>query len=334
MSLIYHTTTQGRNISIRELQRIFVNIPAMRKFLVGGVFLLTLNLVGISQTCFENAKEDKPQMSEAMRKTYETQLAEARARFEEMPHNAEAMIWLGRRTAYIGNYRESIRIFTKGIEKNQSDARFYRHRGHRFITLRCFDDAIIDLKKADELTFGKSDEIEPDGLPNKRNTPTSTLQTNIWYHLGLAYYLKGDFDRSAAAFMGCFNRAKNPDMQVAAAHWVYMSVRRYNKEKDAKRFINREIKDGLDIIENDDYYKLVKLYQGKVKAEVLLKEIGSNANTLGNASMGYGLGNWFLYNGEKEEATRIFRQITAGDQWASFGYIAAEAELSRRKHDG
>jgi hypothetical protein len=31
----------------------------------------------------------------------------------------------------------------------------------------------------------------------------------------------------------------------------------------------------------------------------------------------------------KKEAIDIFRKITAGSQWASFGYIAAEAELGR-----
>lgn len=301
----------------------------MKKILFGCALLLAFNLVGISQSCFENAKEIKPEMSDATRKTYEARLAEARTQSGKMPNDPDAVIWFGRRTAYLGSYRESIRIFTKGIENFPNDARFYRHRGHRFITLRCFDDAIIDFKRAVEMTLTKPDEVEADGLPNAKNIPTSTLQTNIWYHLGLAYYLKGDFDRSAQFFMGCFNRAKNPDMQVAAAHWVYMSVRRYNNEKAAKSFINREIKDGLDIIENDDYHKLVKLYQGKLGAEDLLKELGSNANTLSNSSLGYGLGNWFLYNSEKEKAIRIFQQITAGDQWASFGYIAAEAELKK-----
>jgi len=37
----------------------------------------------------------------------------------------------------------------------------------------------------------------------------------------------------------------------------------------------------------------------------------------------------FLYNGERAEAEKIFRQIILGNQWASFGHIAAEAELSR-----
>jgi len=93
------------------------------------------------------------------------------------------------------------------------------------------------------------------------------------------------------------------------------------------------ITDDLDIIENDSYYKLLKIYQGKIKADDLLKEIESGSDGLSNASIGYGLGNWFFLNGEKEKAVRTFREITNGDQWSSFGYIAAEAEIKGQKHD-
>ena len=45
-----------------------------------------------------------------------------------------------------------------------------------------------------KLVAAKPDEVEPDGAPNARGIPRSTLQSNIWYHLGLAQYLAGDFD--------------------------------------------------------------------------------------------------------------------------------------------
>lgn len=291
-------------------------------------FLLVFNLTLIAQTCAENAKITAPVLSETALKTYETKLAEARADFEKNPQSADAIIWLGRRTAYLGNYREAIKIFTDGIAKFPKDARFYRHRGHRYITIRCFDDAIRDFEAAAKLVKGKPDEIEPDGLPNAQNIPTSTLQSNIYYHLGLAYYVKGDFKRALKAYREAEKVSKNPDMSVATKHWLYMTLRRLGKREEAEKAIGG-IKDDLDIIENDDYYKLVKLYQGKIKADDLLKEIGATADTLSNASLGYGLGNWFLYNGEREKAEKIFRQITGGNQWASFGFIAAEAELSR-----
>jgi hypothetical protein len=43
------------------------------------------------------------------------------------------------------------------------------------------------------------------------------------------------------------------------------------------------------------------------------------------------LGNWFLYNGQAAEAEKIFRRVTGGNQWASFGYIAAESELQAKR---
>lgn len=290
------------------------------------ILLAVFSSISFAQNCLDNAKIVAPDISENARKIYETKLAEAKNDFEKNPNSADALIWLGRRTAYLGNYKEAIKIFSDGIAKFPKDARFYRHRGHRLITIRCFDDAIKDFETAAKLVKGKTDEIEPDGLPNARNIPTSTLQTNIFYHLGLAYYVKGDFKNALKAYRNCEKVSKNADMLVATKHWLYMTLRRLGKTKEAEKAI-ADIKDNLDIIENDDYYKLVKLYQSKQTADDLLKELGADANSLSNASLGYGVGNWFLYNGEKEKALKIFRQITSGNQWASFGFIAAEAEL-------
>src|SRR5213076_3369061 len=90
------------------------------------------------------------------------------------------------------NYKEEISIYTKGIQIHTNNTKIYRHRTHLYITLRCYDNAIADLKKAIDLIKDQIDEIEEDGITNERNFPTGTLHTNIYYHLGLAYYLKGD----------------------------------------------------------------------------------------------------------------------------------------------
>jgi len=126
----------------------------------------------------------------------DSNLASAKADYDLDPGKAENIIWLGRRLAYLWRYRDAIEVFSKGIALFPNDARFYRHRGHRYITVRNSDKAIQDLRKAAGLIRGKPDEIEPDGQPNKFNIPTSTSHSNIWYHLGLAYYLKGDFENA------------------------------------------------------------------------------------------------------------------------------------------
>ena len=114
---------------------------------------------------------------------------QARTEFEANPKDVEALIWYGRRTAYLGRYRQAIAIYTEGIKNFPQDAHLYRHRGHRYISIRNYEAAIADLEKAASLIQGTSDQIEPDGMPNAQNIPLSSLHSNVWYHLGLAYYL-------------------------------------------------------------------------------------------------------------------------------------------------
>jgi tetratricopeptide (TPR) repeat protein len=301
----------------------------MQKLLIVVYVVMAASLNAFSQNCLDTAREVRPNLPAEAVKSYEAKLVEARAQVQLTPESADAILWLGRRTAYPGDYKEAIKIFTAGMAKFPKDARFYRHRGHRYITLRCFDDAIRDLEKAAKLIKGKPDEIEPDGLPNARNIPTSTLQSNIWYHLGLAYYLRGDFKRALKAYDECVKVSKNPDMLVATVHWLCMTARRLGDEKRAAKALAL-VPGDPEIIENADYYRLIKLYQGKTKVEDIAGELGE-ANTLGNASLGYGLGNWYLYNGRPVEAKRVFETIAAGNQWASFGFIGAEADLKRLK---
>jgi hypothetical protein len=116
-------------------------------------------------------------------------------------------------------------------------------------------------------------------------------------------------------------------MLVATKHWLYMTLRRLGKNREAQNAV-ADVRDNLDIIENEDYYKLIKLYQGKMKPEDL---IPNDNQSLSSASVGYGIGNWYLYNGDREKAEKIFRRITNGNQWASFGFIASEIELLRIK---
>ena len=265
-------------------------------------------------------------MSAETKARHEQNLAAARAAYDANPNDADAIIWLGRRTAYLGRYAEAIEVFGEGIRKHPRDARIYRHRGHRWITLRQFDRAIEDLSKAASLIRGTPDQIEPDGLPNARNIPTSTLQSNIWYHLGLAHYLKGDFEKALSAYRECMAVSKNPDGVVSTSHWLYMTLRRLGRANEAEEVLG-PISIDMDVIENTAYHKLLLMYGGDVAPDELEK--GLDPNTVDGATMLYGIGNWWLYNGQPERARPIFQRVTEGKQWSSFGYIAAESDLHR-----
>jgi tetratricopeptide (TPR) repeat protein len=269
----------------------------------------------------------RPVLPEETRRRYEEALAEARQRNYANPGDADALIWLGRRTAYLGRYRDAIEIYTRGIQRHSGDARLYRHRGHRYITVRELDRAVADLERAAAVTAGRDDEIEPDGLPNARNTPTSTLQSNIWYHLGLAYYLKGDFERALRAYRACMDVSKNPDMLVATSHWLYMTLRRLGRDAEAARVLE-PIRPDLDVIENGAYHRLLLMYKSALPVDSLLS--ASSSAALDDVTTAYGVGTWYLYNGDAARAEEIFRRIVATGNWAAFGGIAAEAELARR----
>ena len=268
----------------------------------------------------------RPVLPEETRRKYEAALAEARQRYEANPADADAIIWLGRRTAYLGRYRDAIDIYSRGIQQHPNNARLYRHRGHRYITIRELDRAIADFERAASLVGGREDEIEPDGLPNARNIPTSTLQSNICYHLGLAHYLKGDFERALPVYGECMKVSKNPDMLVATSHWLYMTLRRLGRDAEAARVLE-PVRADLDVIENGAYHRLLMMYKRELPVDSLLSSASSAA--LDDVTTAYGVANWYLYTGDSARATEIFRRIVATGNWAAFGAIAAEAEVAR-----
>ena len=293
---------------------------------------LSLMLIISVSTLISGAQENscaqiiRPQLPEATKSDFEKKLAEAILQYEKNKIDADAIIWYGRRTAYLGHYEESIEIFTKGIETHPDQAKLYRHRGHRYITVRCFDKAINDLKKAARLLKGKPDETEPDGLPNAKNIPTSTLQSNTWYHLGLAHYIKGEYKKALKAYRECMKVSKNPDMYVATANWMYITLLKLKKSKEAEKLLNT-IKPDEALIENKDYQSILLLYKEQPELNNHVKEIENNSS-LSSATYGFGLGNYFWQKGNKEQAKMIFQKVVAGNQWSSFGFIAAEAALA------
>lgn len=307
-------------------------LPRMLKMLLVGILLIATgpqarqpegtSLLGKPLYAVEQPAETRAKN--------EANLAAAKADYEKNPASAEAAIWVGRRTAYLGRFRDAIDVYSAAIAKHPAEPRLLRHRGHRYISVRQFDKAIEDLSKAASLVANRPDEVEPDGQPNSRGIPTSTLKTNIYYHLGLAHYLKGDFAKAADAYRLCMENSKNADMQVATAHWQFMTLRRLNRTADAQKVL-APITATMDVFENGSYHKLLLMYKGELTPETLMETVKKGG--LDGATIGYGVANWHLYNGRKEQARAILQEIVDANaaQWASFGYIAAEAEVARLK---
>lgn len=252
----------------------------------------------------------------------------ALAAWEQNPTES-TYIWLGRRKAYLQHYHEAIAIFTEALEKFPNSYQLYRHRGHRYISVRQLENAISDFEKAAVLMQGVAVEIEADGIPNKLDTPLSTTQFNVFYHLGLAHYLAGDYARANQAYTQCMEYSTNDDLLVATTDWYYMSLMRLGEQQEAEKLLTH-ISDSLTIIENDSYYKRLKMYQGKMSpGELLDMDTAAEDYALSIATQGYGVGNWYLMKADTAKAKEIFQSVLDGQHWAAFGYIAAEADMHR-----
>jgi hypothetical protein len=100
-----------------------------------------------------------------------------------------------------------------------------------------------------------------------------------------------------------------------------MILRRMGHPKEAEKIVE-PIGTDMDVIENQAYHKLLLMYRGEIAPEELQAEK--------DAAIQYGVANWYLYNGQPERARPLFEQIVKEREWAAFGTIAAEAELSPR----
>ncbi len=301
-------------------------------------FLLLLSLLfacgsrevssdGKGQTLLEDSLFTTP-----LGKTYEIpapsekaleQYAAAQAKYQANPEDVEAIIWYGRRTAYLGQYRQAIEIFSKGLEKFPNEPRLYRHRGHRYISIREYEKAIEDLKRASELIEGKPDEIEPDGMPNPQNIPVSSLQGNIWYHLGLAYYLTHQYEEAYTAYLNCRETGNHYDNIVSSTHWLYMIQQRLGNPGKADSLLE-PIHPDSTVIENQSYADLCRLYKGWIPVDSLIQEGPGNPS---NDAVRYGVANWHLYHGDTAQAKQMMEELVNENAFTSFGYLAAESDL-------
>jgi tetratricopeptide (TPR) repeat protein len=300
----------------------------MRKCILPFLFAAISNMSFAQKQNCEDKQYPAPLITDSLKKVFEANLRSAEKKYKNDSLTDEHIIWYGRRLAYLGYYKEAIDIYTKGIKLHSGNARFYRHRAHRYITLRCYDNAIADLKKAIDLIKDQIDEIEEDGIPNSRNFPTSTLHTNIYYHLGLAYYLKEDNRQALLAWEKCLDIADNDDMKVATLNWINIVLRKMGRQKDADHHL-LEVTKEMGIIENHDYYDILLMYQSGDDSKLVQKT--QNQQLVSNATTGYALGTYYQLKGNKGKAKELFEKVVAGNQWNSFGYIAAEAELAKMK---
>ena len=116
---------------------------------------------------------------------------------------------------------------------------------------------------------------------------------------------------------------------MSVTDWLYMTLRRQGRAGEAARLLE-PIHAGLAVAEDRSYLNRLLLYKGVYAPEDLLRAGG---DPLTQATYGYAVGNFHLYNGRREEARAAFERVVASAQWPAFGHVAAEADLARLGKD-
>ena len=147
----------------------------------------------------------------------------------------------------------------------------------------------------------------------------TTLHGNIWYHLGLAYYLKNDMDNASLAFNDRSVTHKYDDNIVSSAHWLYMIYKRQNKIEESNRVLEK-ISMNMEIIENMSYHQTSLFHKGLIQeSEVEIDEVAL-----------YSIANWYIY--EKKDtlkAKEYYEKLFENGNPYSFAYLAGEADFIR-----
>jgi Flp pilus assembly protein TadD len=268
-----------------------------------------------------------PQLPSDIRMRFEAELASAQADAIEHPHDVNAQIWLGRRLAYLGQYDKAIAVFGRALIEHPESAALYRHRGHRYITTRNLGAARRDFQQAANLMVGQPDEVEPDGLPNAKNMPRSTLQGNVWYHLGLIEFLSGNFPAAEEAFRRAIAVSQNDDSTVAALNWLYMILRRQDRKAEADAAL-AHVNPRMDVIENQAYLRLLLLYRGELTLDDFPAATGTE--NWQDPAISFAIAHLWLVDGNETTAYAQWQNLAQNGRWDAFGTIAAEAELVRR----
>jgi tetratricopeptide (TPR) repeat protein len=261
-------------------------------------------------------------------------LERAQARYEADPTLANT-VWYGRVLGFRYRIEEAIAVFSEGLERFPDSFELLRQRGHRYLSTRRFAEGKADQARAAGLIEGMGEWIEPDGPDNELPVPPTSIQFNTWYHLALAHYLLREWNEAEAAYRQCIKWVREDDYDgLTACHdWLYMTLRRKGDETAAEAVLTT-VPEGLAdqaFVEGPSYYRRLRMYRGELAPEDLLSpdkgsQVIHDLETI-YATQGYGVGNWYLYNGETERARAVFEQILQGRSRFAFGYIAAELDL-------
>lgn len=217
------------------------------------------------------------------------------------PRNVQRLIELGVAQSGARQFREAIETFTRGLATAPDDPMLYRWRGHRYLSVREFDKADKDLTRGFQL---------------------DSTNYGILYHLGVLRYVRGDFVGAADAFARAQGYPPNAGELAGSTDWLWMSLQRAKQGDKARAMLARR-PDSLQTTAT--YAQRLRLYRGEIGADAVITATDTSDVTV--TTLSYGVGNWYLVQGDTTRARTWFQRAIAAGGWPGFAFMASEAEL-------
>lgn len=239
-------------------------------------------------------------------------VAEAQKNLAADPKNPALLLKLAQAQIAVWQNKEAVETLTKAIAISPQNGDLYTERGHRYLPLRQFAKARTDLNRAAQLT--------PKNMA-------------VWYHLGLSHYFLKEFSEAGDAFHHAVETAPSTDERINATNWLYASLRRAGKKEEAAKALEAIPMDMTNTSPHTRFYlNLVRYFQGKMTEAEALPPQPPVGNTdqeveLPFDTVGYGIANWYLYNGEPKKAQELFHRVMTGHVWVTWGFIGSELEV-------
>ncbi len=248
------------------------------------------------------------------------------------PGDPELLLAAAGARATAWRFREAIALYTRGAALHPADARFLRFRGHRYLTVRQFEDGMRDLNRAAVM---------------------DSTNFDIAYHQGLAHFLLGHYGRAADAYGKCLGFATNdalrareargdyrqgyrscmrtgtdPEALVSMADWAWRANVRAGRQQEAARLLGM-VQESMTVTTNRSYFENLMLYKGRRTADQVLT--WARSDSVRFSTSGYAVAAWLLLQGDSTRGWALMDEIARGPHWNGFGAIGAEVDLARRR---
>lgn len=221
------------------------------------------------------------------------------------PSRADAHLGRCRTLARLTRHADAVAACGDAIRIDPANWEAVRDRGHYLINLNRLDAALADMEKAASMKQG---------------------DYQVDYHLGLAYFIRGDYAKAVPVWQACVKDAPETGNKVACYAWLYPSLRKAGRGDEAAQALD----DALALGAKPDvaYMNRLMLFKGTLSEAEAAKQM--EANPLQQATIGFSIGLWHELNGRAGRAREYYEKAAASEARTAFGHVAATNALKTR----